>query len=106
MKRGLLMTVAALAAATLACNIGVDVPRVNTGPTQTLTISEAASAGQASEVQITMGGGTLNLNPGAEGLVEGQIQYNVPDWKPTITHTGNSLSIVQGQHDKVALPNS
>jgi hypothetical protein len=106
MKRGLLITVAALAAATLACNIGVNVPRVNTGPTQTLAINEPASGQQASEVQITMGAGTLSLAPGAEGLVTGQVQYNVAEWKPTVTHTGNSVSIVQGQSNNVALPAS
>jgi len=106
MKRGLLITVAALAAATLACNIGVNVPRVHTGPTQTLAINEPASGQQASEVQITMGAGTLSLGPGAEGLVTGQVQYNVAEWKPTVTHTGNSVSIVQGQSNNVALPAS
>ena len=107
MKRGLLMTLTALMAASLACNIGVNVPRVNTGPTQTLAIHEAAPAsGHAAEVQITMGAGTLALDPGAEGLVAGQVQYNVADWKPSVTHTGNGVAITQGQSNTVALPAS
>ncbi len=107
MKRGLLITVGALAAATLACNIGVNVPRVNTGPTQTLTISEPVpSSHLAADVQVTLGAGTLNINPGAQALVEGQVQYNVADWKPTVTRTADGLTITQGQSDNVALPAS
>jgi hypothetical protein len=105
MKRGLTITLAALMAASLACNINVNVPRVNTGPTQTLAISEAAPEGsRGADVQVTMGAGTLTLDPGAQGLVEGQVQYNVADWKPTVTHTGNSVAITQGQPNNLALP--
>src|SRR4051812_9681544 len=105
MKRGLLITLTALMAASLACNIGLNVPRVNTGPTQTLAVSEAApAAGQLAEVALTMGAGTLTLDPGAAGLMEGQVQYNVADWKPVVTHTGNSVTITQGQPDNVTFP--
>jgi hypothetical protein len=107
MKRGVFITVAALAASTLACNIGVNVPRVNTGPTQTLTISEPVpSSHVAADVQIVMGAGTLNINPGAAALVEGQVQYNVADWKPTITRTADGLTIIQGKSDNVGLSTS
>jgi hypothetical protein len=107
MKRGLLVTLTALMAASLACNINVNLPRVNIGPTQTLAISEVApAAGQAAEVQLTMGAGTLTLDPGAEGLVQGQVQYNVADWKPAVTHTGNSVAITQGQPNNVNFPMS
>src|SRR5260221_13595251 len=75
MQRGLLITVGALAAATLACNIGVNVPRVNTGPTQTLTISEpAASDIKHAEGPVTVGAGTLNIGPGWLGGGGGQGQ--------------------------------
>jgi hypothetical protein len=107
MKRGLLITLAALAAATLACNIGLNVPRVNTGPTQTLTISQpAASDIRHADVQVTMGAGTLTIGPGSLGLVEGQVRYNVAEWKPTVTQTGDSVAITQGQSSTVALPAS
>ena len=107
MKRGLVITLAALAAAALACNISVSVPRVNTGPTQTLTLSEPApSAHLAADVRIIMGAGTLNINPGADALVEGQVQYNVADWKPTITRTADGLTITQGKSNDIALPNA
>ncbi len=106
MKRGILTTLAAFAAASLACNISVNVPRVNTGPTQTMTISEPVpSAHLAADVQIIMGAGTLNINPGADELVEGQVQYNVADWKPTVTRTADGLTITQGKSNDIALPN-
>jgi hypothetical protein len=108
MKRGLLIPLAALTAASLACSINLNIPHVNTGPTQTLAINEPAPGGsQGAEVEITMGAGTLNIDPGAQGWVEGQVQYNVADWKPTVTHTGNTVSITQGQsQNDVGLPQS
>src|SRR5260221_13028777 len=81
MKRRLLITVAALAAATLACNIGVNVPRVNTGPTQTLTISQpAASDIQHTDGQGTMGAGAPKIGPGSEGRWGGPVRDNVAGW--------------------------
>lgn len=97
MKRSLwLIALAALTAASLACSINVNLPQVTTGPTQTLNINEAApSAGQTAVVQISMGAGKLNVGAGAAGLVEGTVQYNVPEWKPTVTHTGGTVTIEQ-----------
>lgn len=103
-----LIALAALTAASLACSIDVNVPRVTTGPTQTMNISETAldSSGKA-EVQISMGAGTLNIGSGAPGLVAGTVQYNVAEWKPTVTHTGSTVSIDQGQpNNNFGLPQS
>lgn len=109
MKRsGWLIGLAALTAASLACSIDVNVPRVTTVPTQTLNISEPApGGGQKAEVQISMGAGTLNIGSGATGLVEGTVQYNVAEWKPTVTHTGGTVIIDQSQpKNNIGLPPS
>jgi hypothetical protein len=109
MKRTALAVLAALAAASLACNIGytLDLPKVTTGPTETLTVNEAAPAAgvDVMAVNITMGAGVLNLQGGAERLAEGEIRYNVPEWKPTVTRDSASLSISQGQvKNSISLP--
>jgi hypothetical protein len=109
MKRsGWLIGLAALTAASLACSIDVNVPRVTTVPTQTLNINEPApDGGQKAEVQISMGAGTLNIGSGATGLVEGTVKYNVTEWKPTVTHTGGTVTIEQSlPKNNIGLPAS
>src|SRR5258705_13563222 len=101
MKRTVFAVLAALTAASLACNIGytLDLPKVTTGPTETVTVNEAAPAAgvDVTAVNITMGAGKLNLQGGAEGLAEGEIRYNVAEGKPTVTRDSKALSIAQGQ---------
>jgi len=109
MKRIALAVLAALAAASLACNIGytLDLPKVTTGPTETVTVNEAAPAAgvDVTAVGIEMGAGKLNLQGGAEGLAEGEIRYNVAEWKPTVTRDSKSLTIAQGPvKNSITLP--
>ena len=109
MKRIGFTALAALAAAALACNLNnvININTVQTGPTETLTISEAAPAAgvDVTTVNITMGAGKLDIQGGAEGLAGGSIDYNVAAWKPTVTRGSDSLSISQGQDkNNVSLP--
>jgi hypothetical protein len=109
MKRALLLSAAALAAASLACGININIPQLTTVPTQTLAINEPVPDASVKQVDlaITMGAGKLNLSGGGTGLVVGQVSYNVADWKPTITHSGSSVSIDQGgMQNNVGLPAS
>ena len=109
MKRALLLSAAALAAASLACGININIPQLTIGPTQTLAINEPVPDASLKQVDlaITMGAGKLSLTGGGNGLVDGQVSYNVADWKPTITHTGSSVSIDQGgMQNNVGLPPS
>lgn len=102
MKR-ILFVISALAIAALACgpNFNLDVPRLETGPLETFTISEAAPPrGEAAQVTIKMGAGDLTLAGGADGLASGTIEYNVPVWKPTVTRDGDVLTIEQGNLNK------
>lgn len=101
MKRQWMMAVAALAAASLACSISV--PRLETGPTETVTVNEALPAGDAvAEVNLKMGAGTLSLTGGADGLVSGEIKYNIAEWKPTVTNQDGKVTIEQGSSDGIS----
>ncbi len=107
MKRSILLAVAALAAAVLACSVNLpNIPRLKTGPTETFTINEPPPEGdEVVDVTIRMGAGTLDLSGGAEGLMEGEIKYNVAEWKPTITNADGKLTIEQGpSKDNIGLP--
>ena len=101
MKRALLLIIIMLTLPSLACSITLPTPpQVTTGPTQTVAISEplpsSATADNPVNVELRMGAGELKLVGGADGLAEGDIEYNVPDWKPTVTNTDGKLIIEQG----------
>jgi hypothetical protein len=71
------------------CGIGV-------GPTQEVTIDELLGSAAVTDVTVSMGAGTLSLQPGASGLASGVITYNVEAWKPEVTRTDSALIIKQG----------
>ena len=106
MKRLILCAVAVLSLAALACSfITINIPRLKTGPTETLTVSEPLPDASVVDVTLKMGAGELKVSGGAEGLVEGEIQYNVAAWKPTITNDGDSLTIQQGDtNGQIGIP--
>jgi hypothetical protein len=100
MKRTLLLSLLVLALPTLACTITLPTPtQVTTGPTETLAVSVPVPAGATADspvkVTLHMGAGTLKLQGGADGLAQGEIDYNVPAWKPTITTGPDRLLIEQ-----------
>jgi hypothetical protein len=79
----LLIAMAALLLVTLACSI--QIPRVGILPVGPVE----------SSVEIRMGAGTLKLDGGAEGLVEGEIKYNITDWKPEVLAQDDEVTIKQ-----------
>lgn len=102
MKRALLLIIIVLALPSLACSITLPTPpQITTGPTQTVSISESVPSGATADnpvdVELRMGAGELKLKGGADGLAEGEVEYNVPDWKPTVTNSDGKLIIEQGQ---------
>jgi N-terminal domain of toast_rack, DUF2154 len=95
MKRPLLTVMIIILLATLACTTSINVPTIKTGSTQTIPINEPVSGVKDAQITIGMGAGTLSLSGGADGLVDGDIKYNVVEWKPTVTRNGNKLDISQ-----------
>lgn len=103
MKNTIWIVLGILVMVSLACNVTVPVQRMQAGPTETLNINEPATP-VLTKMTISMGAGRLEINGGAAGLIEGTIQYNVPEWKPTVNHQGNELSITQGTNVGNKLP--
>jgi len=96
MKPTLILVTIALLASTLACGISVNVPSVQTGPTQTLEIDETLPGGSGvTELTIEMAAGKLNIEPAADNKLSGRVDYNVSEWMPTITSDSNSLRLSQ-----------
>jgi hypothetical protein len=105
MQKPILIAVTALAATSLACSVNLNVPRVEVGPEETVTVSEAApTADGPADTTIRMGAGKLTLTGGGEGWVSGEIRYNVPDWAPEITNSGEALEISQAEADLQGIP--
>lgn len=100
MKRNCALLVTMLALATLACNSLVKLPigDLKTIPTETFSIDEPLPSGDTIK-DVTFGmaasTATLTIAGGAKGLVEGQIKYNVAEWKPTLTTISGALRIEQ-----------
>ncbi len=78
-------------AASFLAGCGVDV-----GVTQQVDVNEPLGSAAVTNVEISMGAGTLNVGPGAAGLASGTIRFNVAPWKPVVTRTDASLIIKQG----------
>jgi hypothetical protein len=78
-----------------------------TGPPETDTVSVERDASEILRVNLNMGAGDLRVSGGARKLAEGELVYNVPDWRPVVRYTtaaghGN-LTIEQsgGNHSHV-----
>jgi hypothetical protein len=100
MNRVFLLLSMALLSGALACSFSLNVPRADTGPTETLTIDEPLPPeGTVMDVSFELGAGTLELTGGAPGLADGTVRYNVEEWQPTVTRSGSRLSIEQGDPD-------
>jgi hypothetical protein len=99
MKKPFITMILVLALASMACSISVNLPQPNTGSTETFPISEGKPDGSPVALVIGMGGGKLDIRPSGDKLVEGTVEYNVPEWKPEITRDGGEVRIEQTIHD-------
>ena len=68
---------------------GCGVVGVKGGPTETLRKVVELDKSASTRVKITMGGGELDVKGGAAALLEADFSYNVPEWKPSVTHTSS-----------------
>jgi hypothetical protein len=109
-KKMIFLAIIVLVLASLACTVNINLPDLNvkTGPTQTDTISvpNPTDSQAIADVSINFGAGNLILKPGAQdALVEGTAEYNVPDFKPTVTIDGDNVLIDQGNLEMGGIPN-
>lgn len=79
-----------------SCSIYIPTDGIRTGEIQTFTIHEPLP-GNDTPVQLTinMAAGELQASPGAQGWVNGTIEYNVEDLIPVVTSGEGSLTIAQ-----------
>lgn len=69
--------------ATIAC----DLDTVEGGANQTLPLSFNPQGVDAATVELQLGAGELNIRGGGSQLADGQLDYNIPAWKPVVHQT-------------------
>lgn len=91
-----------LALASMACGFSFDLPsRAETGPDVEESITVADPKSDETRLTLAFGAGELILSPGAKGLVEGTVLYNVKELKPEVVKDGGNIEIKQGNFDRV-----
>ncbi len=96
--------------AIMACSFTINLPftEIKTGPTVTddIFVHLPGATSAVTDLTLVFGAGQLTLNPdGQDALVSGSATYNVADFKPQITETGNNVRINQGNVDLKGIPN-
>ena len=108
-RKPILLVILVLALSTLACGFNLDIPitTIDTGPTVTeeISIPSLEDPAAIANVEMAFGAGELHLSPGTEGyLISGTATYNVDDFKPEVTVSGDKISVSQGETEVEGFP--
>jgi hypothetical protein len=90
-----------------ACSFTITLPELRkVGPTVTESIDVPlpSDPAQLTALHLKFGAGKLNLTPGSGKLVSGTAMYNLPEFKPTVTVSGSSVVIEQGNWHLDGIP--
>ena len=107
MYRKIIPGVLILALALMACGFQVNLPSVVTpGPATTdqINVPLPSDTTQTVDMAFSFGAGNMNVHPGTQSLVSGSATYNIPDFKPTVTASGTTVSIEQGNWHMNGIP--
>jgi len=110
-RRMILLAMTAVALATLACSININLPstQVKTGPTETQNINVPLLSDKQAVANVTLqyGAGNLTLQPATGAttdLISGTAKFNVADLKPVVTTNNNDITIEQGNLKITGIP--
>jgi hypothetical protein len=110
-NRMIILAITAVALATLACSININLPstEVKTGPTETENISVPLLSDKTAIADVTLqfGAGNLTVTPASASttdLIEGTAKFNVADLKPTVTIDSNNITVEQGNLKLTGIP--
>ena len=99
-QRSLPLALGLFLALSLACSF-ISLPglrKLETGSTETFTLDEPMSGTETvQDVTLQMTFGELTLSGGTTALLEGEVHYNVEEWRPTIIHKDHTLTVSQGE---------
>ncbi len=107
-SKDLVLALAALGVASLACSLTVDIPvdRINPGPTQVEKVEVLAPAADEINLALVFGAGEFYLVPGAAApyLVQGEASYNVDDFAPKLNVDGGDVKLETGSLKLTGVP--
>jgi hypothetical protein len=108
--KNLLIFIAAIAIATMACGVTIDMPiktDIKTGPTVTeeISVPDPESEERPLDVSIAFGAGELSIDSGAERLIEGTATYNVEDFRPEVETGDGRVELSTGNLEIEGFPN-
>ncbi|MGB6876249.1 MAG: toast rack family protein [Candidatus Acidiferrales bacterium] len=96
-----------LAGGISGCFVDGNGPLAHIGEMQTENISVPLGAAKSAHAHLEMAAGELDISGGSSKLVDGEISYNVPEWKPDLSYSVNdgegSLMVMQPEHHHTTL---
>lgn len=105
MYRKLIIFVAILALASMACGFNINIPeRAQPGPEVTEDILVPYPKEEDASLKLSFGAGELSLAPGADDMVDGTATYNYEQVKPVIVTDGGNVNIKMGETNLNFLP--
>jgi hypothetical protein len=105
MYRKLMIFVAILALASMACGFNINIPeRAQPGPEVTEDILVPYPKEEDASLKLSFGAGELSLAPGADDMVDGTATYNYEQVKPVIVTDGGNVNIKMGETNLNFLP--
>ncbi len=105
MLRNLILFIAILALASMACGFNIDLPKVpEPGPEVTDEINIKNPDADDISLNLAFGAGKIKLSSGADQLVDGTAIYNYPAFKPDINIDGGNIAIQMSEVDFKILP--
>ena len=106
MLRKLILLIAILALASMACGFNIDIPEVpKPGPEVVDDINVKTPKADDVSLKLSFGAGEMKLAPGASQLVEGTATYNYSAFKPDINTDGGDIAIQMSDVDFKTFPN-
>lgn len=106
MLRKLILLIAILALASMACGFNINIPDApKPGPQVTDDINVKAPKADDINLKLSFGAGEMILAPGADQLVAGTASYNYSAFKPNVNTDGGNVSITMSEVDFKTFPN-
>ena len=105
MDKKIILILIVILMTSLAYSVNVDLPKIDTQDEETFEINVSIPTDRdESEVEISMGAGTLNLTGGSETWISGEIKYNVSVWEPEINFNDDGVRITQETKEQFGFP--
>ena len=106
MLRKLILLIAILALASMACGFNIDIPEVpKPGPEVVDDIIVKTPKADDVNLKLSFGAGEIKLSPGASQLVQGTATYNYSAFKPDVNTDGGDIAIQMSDVDFKTFPN-